>query len=51
MLFTVDANAQDPMILFLKGYYNITALPAVVLQDRVRQGRLFTAEELLVEVP
>lgn len=46
MLFTIDAEADDPMVTFLQTYYNITKVPAVIVNDRVFQGPFTDVEEL-----
>jgi hypothetical protein len=47
LIFTVDAQSDEPMIQYLMTYYGISSLPALVINDQVYQGRLYTAEELL----
>jgi len=47
MLFTIDADADDSMIRFLRAYYDITRLPALVLNDVVYTGRIVPAETLI----
>ncbi len=50
MLFTVDFDSSDPLINMVKQYYNLTQVPALVIDDTVVQGRLFTADELVEAV-
>ncbi|RME30758.1 hypothetical protein D6789_04665 [Candidatus Woesearchaeota archaeon] len=46
MLFTIDADSDDPLINIIKNYYSITAVPALIINDNVYQGRVFTANQL-----
>lgn len=47
IMFPIDFNSEESIIKNLKKYYNITSTPAIVVNDKVSQGRLFTAEELM----
>lgn len=51
MLFVVDSNTNELIVQDLKEYYNITTTPALILSGKVYQGRVFTAEELMKELP
>ena len=47
IMFPLDFDSGEIIIKNLKNYYNITATPAIMINDRVFQGRLFKAEELM----
>lgn len=49
ILFPIDFNSEDPIIKNLKKFYSIKTTPAVIINDKIHQGRLFTSEELLPE--
>lgn len=51
MLFTIDYDAEDPLINIVKDYYGITEVPAIIVNDLVFQGRLFGAQRLLGDAP
>jgi hypothetical protein len=46
ILFTIDFNSSDPIIENLKIYYDIKSTPAIIINNNVLQGRLFTAAEM-----
>ena len=46
LVFPIDADFEEDAIYFLKEYYNINSLPALIIKDKVYQGRLFKKEEL-----
>lgn len=46
IVFTIDSALTSPLVNHLKDYYNINSTPAVVIDDVVYQGRLFTEREL-----
>lgn len=50
LVFTVDTNSDDLIINYLKEYYKITKVPAIILNDNVLQGELFSANRLQEEV-
>ncbi len=50
MLFAIDFNSDDLTISLLKEFYNITSLPAIIMNDRIYQGRMVKAEELLKDI-
>jgi len=47
IMFPVDFNSDHSIIRNLKNYYNINSTPAIIINDKVFQGRLFRAEELM----
>jgi hypothetical protein len=47
IMFPVDFQSNDILISNLKNFYSITSVPALIINDQVYQGRLFTAEELM----
>ena len=46
IMFPIDFYLKEPIVENLKKYYNIKLTPAIVINDKVLQGRLFTASEL-----
>ena len=46
IMFPIDFYLKEPIVENLKKYYNIKSTPAIVINDKVLQGRLFTASEL-----
>lgn len=49
MLFAIDTDAQDSLIRLLKQQYNITQTPALLIENQVFQGKVFSSKELLEE--
>lgn len=49
IMFPIDFNSQDLIIKNLKNFYSINSTPALIINEKIHQGRLFTAEELLPE--
>ncbi|MBS3131575.1 hypothetical protein J4212_04040 [Candidatus Woesearchaeota archaeon] len=47
IMFPIDFSSREPLIRNLEAYYRINSTPAIVLNGRVMQGRLFTSGELL----
>ena len=47
IMFPVDINSEESIIQNLKRYYGIRSTPAVIINDKVFQGRLFRAAELV----
>lgn len=47
IMFPVDFNSSSSVISNLKKYYGIKSTPAIIINDRVYQGRLFRAAELM----
>ena len=47
IMFPIDFYLQESVVANLKAYYGITETPAIIVNDKVFQGRLFKAEELL----
>ena len=46
IMFPVDSNSDETIIKNLKEYYSIDSTPAVMINDHVLQGKVFTAKEL-----
>lgn len=46
IMFPIDFNLNEPIVVNLKKYYGINSTPAIIINDKVFQGRLFTAEEI-----
>jgi len=47
IMFPIDFYLDEPIVENLKIYYGITELPAIIVNDKVFQGRLFSSDELL----
>lgn len=47
IMFPVDINSEESIIQNLKRYYGIHSTPAIIINDKVFQGRLFKASELV----
>lgn len=47
IMFPIDFYLDEPIVANLKKYYRVNSTPAIIINDNVLQGRLFTAEELL----
>ena len=47
IMFPIDINSKESVIQNLKKYYGISSTPAVIINDKVFQGRLFRAAELV----
>jgi hypothetical protein len=47
ILFPIDFDSDEPMIKNLKEYYKIKSTPAVMINDKVFQGRVYKADELV----
>ena len=47
IMFPVDFNSKQIIVRILEDYYNINSTPAIIINDKVFQGRLFTVEELM----
>ena len=46
IMFPIDFYLEEPIVENLKKYYDIKSTPAIIINDMVLQGRLFTANEL-----
>ncbi len=46
IMFPIDFHMKEPTLENLKKYYGIKSTPAIIINDKVMQGRLFTASEL-----
>ncbi len=51
MVFTVDMTADESFIRLLRQYYEVRSPPAVIINDRVFQGRSFDAYDFLNALP
>ena len=49
LVFSLDSNAEEPMIQILLSSYNITQFPSVVVEEKVFQGHT-DVETLLAEI-
>src|SRR3989338_1029782 len=47
IMFPIDFYMEEPIVENLRKYYNINSTPAIIINDHVMQGRLFTAGEML----
>ena len=47
IMFPVDSNSKQAIVRILEDYYGINSTPAIIINNKVFQGRLFTAEELM----
>lgn len=47
VMFPIDFYLDDPIVTNLKKYYGINSTPAIIVNDKVFQGRLFSSDELL----
>ncbi len=46
VMFPIDFYMDEPIVSNLKKYYGISSTPAIIINDKVFLGRLFTSEEL-----
>ena len=46
VMFPIDFCLDDSIVINLKKYYGINSTPAIIINDKVFQGRLFDSEEL-----
>ena len=46
MVFTIDKDVELPALNLVLKYYNIKSTPALIVDDQVLQGRLFSINEL-----
>ncbi len=46
-IFTIDYASNESIVSLVKEYYRVERTPAIIVRDRVLQGRLFTADEIL----
>jgi hypothetical protein len=49
-VFPIDGYFEDDTIYLLEQYYNITKFPAVIVNDKVLQGGIIQAEDILKEI-
>ncbi len=47
VMFPLDFNSQETIIRNLLEYYSINSTPAVMINDKVFQGRVYSAEEII----
>ena len=50
IVFTVDYNYNEPALNLVKKYYKINDVPALIINDHVLIGRLFSENEILVDI-
>lgn len=48
--FTVDINQSESTLQLIKQYYNITQVPAMIIDDQVYQGRVFSGTEIALSL-
>jgi len=48
VLFPIDFFLNDTIVVNLKKYYSIKSTPALIINNEVYQGRLFSSDELLL---
>ncbi len=46
ILFPININSQEPIVQLIKEFYGINRTPAILVDEDLYQGRVFTAEEL-----
>ncbi|KYK25720.1 hypothetical protein AYK26_01755 [Euryarchaeota archaeon SM23-78] len=47
IVFTLDFNYPEASLELVKQYFQVKEVPAIIINDRVLQGRLFTSNEIL----
>jgi len=47
LVFTIDLNQDEPSVRLIRDYYNVSHVPALIINERVLQGKLFTKEEII----
>ena len=50
IVFTLDFNYPESALDLVKEYYQIKEVPAIIVNDKVLQGKLFTANEILLNL-
>ncbi len=50
VIFTIDIDSDEPIIKFLRAYYHISTVPALILNNRVYQGQVFMHGDLLRDI-
>lgn len=50
IIFTIDLYSDESVVKFLKQHYGINSTPALLLNNKLYQGRVFNSEELLEEL-
>jgi len=50
IVFTVDYSQEEPSLEIIREYYGIRSVPAIVINERVLQGRLFSQNEVLLSL-
>jgi uncharacterized membrane protein len=48
IVFTIDYNQEEQSLPLIKEYYELESVPAMVIKEKVLQGRLFSQEEILM---
>ena len=49
-IFTLDANSKNPAIKLAKEYYNITTVPALVIDEKKISGNPISANQIVLEI-
>jgi len=47
VLFTLDINSEEPIVKVILEFYGINQTPAILLNDKLYQGRIFSSFELI----
>ncbi len=47
LIFTVDIDSDELLLNNMATYYNITSTPAIIVNDQILPGRVYSAEEIL----
>lgn len=50
LVFTVDYNYDEPALNLIKTYYNITSVPAIVVNEKVLQGDIVYGGKILLQL-
>ncbi|MBU0757597.1 MAG: hypothetical protein KKF44_06010 [Nanoarchaeota archaeon] len=50
IVFTIDFNSDEQIVKLIKSYYDITDIPAVIIQENVLQKELVSKNELMETV-
>jgi len=46
IVFPIDLNFEDDSVFLLKTFYNITSVPAVIINEEITQGEIITSEQI-----
>jgi len=50
IVFTVDSAYKEAALDLVKKYYGISAVPAIIINDAMLQGRLFSENEIILKI-